>query len=108
MSKRKTKKKLKVLFVASECAPIAKAGGLGDVVGSLPLALEKLGCDAKMVIPKYEAINDKKFSIKKNIKNLKIPIEGRKEKINIFKTKLPNSQGIEVYLPESKKFLRFI
>ncbi|HEY3593686.1 MAG TPA: glycogen/starch synthase, partial [Polyangiaceae bacterium] len=31
-------RKLKVLFVTSECAPFAKTGGLGDVLGALPKA----------------------------------------------------------------------
>ena len=34
-------KGLKVLLVASESAPFVKSGGLGDVVGSLPKALQK-------------------------------------------------------------------
>jgi starch synthase len=44
---------LKVLFVASECAPFAKTGGLGDVIGSLPKALARRGIDARVVIPLY-------------------------------------------------------
>ena len=36
-------KKLKILFVASEAAPFAKAGGLGDVIHSLSLSLRDLG-----------------------------------------------------------------
>jgi starch synthase len=45
--------KLKVLFVASECAPFATTGGLGDVVGSLPKALRRLGADVRVVLPLY-------------------------------------------------------
>jgi starch synthase len=44
---------LKVLFVASECAPFAKTGGLGDVVGALPRALQRRGLDVRVVMPLY-------------------------------------------------------
>jgi starch synthase len=48
---------IRVLFVASECAPYAKCGGLGDVVASLPKALRLLGVDARIVIPLYDTLN---------------------------------------------------
>jgi starch synthase len=48
--------KLSILFVASECAHFVKAGGLGDVVASLPVALRALGHDARVVIPRYDVI----------------------------------------------------
>ncbi len=44
---------LKVLVVSSECAPFAKTGGLGDVVGALPKALRRLGIDVRIVMPLY-------------------------------------------------------
>jgi starch synthase len=44
---------LKVLFVSSECAPFAKTGGLGDVVGALPKALRRRGVEARIVMPLY-------------------------------------------------------
>ena len=47
---------MEVLFVASECFPFVKTGGLADVVGSLPSELLKLGVDARVVIPKYKDI----------------------------------------------------
>jgi starch synthase len=34
---------ISVMFVASEATPLAKTGGLGDVIGSLPPVLQKLG-----------------------------------------------------------------
>lgn len=43
--------KLKVLYVAAECAPFIKVGGLGDVAGELPLKLKELGADVRVVIP---------------------------------------------------------
>jgi starch synthase len=45
-----------VLFVASECSQLIKAGGLGDVVAALPVALRALGHDARVVLPRYDAI----------------------------------------------------
>ena len=60
--------KVKVLFVAGELNPLAKVGGLGDVIGALPKSLLKAGVDARIVIPKYGIIDEKKYSLK--IKNL--------------------------------------
>ncbi len=48
--------KLKILLVSSEVVPFAKTGGLADVAGSLPLALEKLGVDVRVAMPKYSRI----------------------------------------------------
>lgn len=49
---------MKVLFVASEAHPFIKTGGLGDVMGSLPKSLVKLGVDVRVVIPKYKGIKE--------------------------------------------------
>lgn len=44
---------IKVLHVSSECYPAAKAGGMGDVVGAVPIYLPKQGVEASVIIPKY-------------------------------------------------------
>ena len=44
---------LKVLFVTSECAPFAKTGGLGEVVGALPKALRRQRLDVRVIMPLY-------------------------------------------------------
>ena len=49
----------KILVAASECTPLAKTGGLADVVGTLPASLRELGFDARIIIPCHKVIKDK-------------------------------------------------
>jgi starch synthase len=42
-----------IAFVASECVPFSKTGGLADVVGALPRALAALGHEVSVYIPRY-------------------------------------------------------
>ncbi|ULQ53933.1 glycogen synthase [Flavihumibacter fluvii] len=44
---------MEILHVSAECYPVAKAGGLGDVVGALPKFLTAAGHIAKVVMPMY-------------------------------------------------------
>lgn len=49
-----------VLFVASECTPFVKTGGLADVVGSLPQALQaNENMDVRVILPLYDEIASK-------------------------------------------------
>ena len=43
----------KILFVASECVPFIKTGGLADVCGALPKEFDKNYWDVRVVIPDY-------------------------------------------------------
>jgi starch synthase len=45
--------RLNIVFIASEATPLAKTGGLADVVGSLPLALKKLKHQVTVILPFY-------------------------------------------------------
>ena len=46
----------KILFVASECVPFIKTGGLADVCGALPKEFDKKYWDVRVVIPNYSCI----------------------------------------------------
>ncbi|MBI3115603.1 MAG: glycogen synthase [Candidatus Kerfeldbacteria bacterium] len=48
---------MRVLFAAAEMTPIAKVGGLADVVGALPIALQRAGVDVRIILPRYEQID---------------------------------------------------
>ncbi|MEX2633469.1 MAG: glycogen/starch synthase [Balneolales bacterium] len=45
---------MQVLHVSTECYPIAKVGGLGDVVGALPGYMNTQEMDSQVVMPKYK------------------------------------------------------
>ena len=48
----------KILFVASECVPFIKTGGLADVVGSLPKCFDKKYFDVRVILPKYMCMKE--------------------------------------------------
>lgn len=75
---------MKVLIVASEAHPFIKTGGLGDVIGALPQALNEIGVEARVVIPNYRDINE---SLKKKFKFIKwfmVPVSWRTQYCGIF------------------------
>jgi len=46
---------MEIIHLSAECYPVAKVGGLGDVVGALPKYQNKLGHFAKVVMPAYQS-----------------------------------------------------
>ena len=50
----KTAKPMSIVFVATEVSPWSKTGGLGDVVGSLPMELAKRGHKVMTISPRCE------------------------------------------------------
>ncbi|MDQ6975293.1 MAG: glycogen synthase GlgA [Mariprofundaceae bacterium] len=49
---------MNIVFIASEAAPLAKTGGLADVVAALPRALQKKDHDVTVILPYYRSIID--------------------------------------------------
>ncbi|MEG2001060.1 MAG: glycogen/starch synthase, partial [Evtepia sp.] len=47
---------MQVLYAAWEAAPFLKTGGLGDVAGALPAALQAEACDIRVILPKHGSI----------------------------------------------------
>jgi starch synthase len=62
----KTGSPRRILFIASECTPLAQTGGLGDVVAGLSKALLKHGHDVRIVMPLYSSIDRARYGITPN------------------------------------------
>lgn len=56
---------MEIIHISAECYPVAKVGGLADVVGALPKYQNKLGHFAKVVVPAYDTkfINENDFEV---------------------------------------------
>lgn len=94
-------KPLKIAFIASECAPFAKTGGLADVVGALPQALRRLGHESIVILPKYAAIDDLKYGLKPFLSPLGVWMGDSQEWCS---THMTEYEGVPVYFIESQKY----
>jgi len=93
----------KISFIASECWPLVKVGGLADVVGSLSRDLKKRGVDVSVFIPFYKKVlpEDKEFVPLE--KQLKVFFNGQEEGFQVFKTFI-FKEKVPVFLIKSEKY----
>ncbi len=98
--------KPKILFVAPEVVPFAKTGGLADVVGSLPAALMKLGCEVNVVLPRYRAVSPEKYKLKAEKRGLSVPMGMGEMQADILSTRLGDTHGTVYFIQNDRYFDR--
>lgn len=94
---------MKILFAASEANPFIKTGGLGDVIGALPVALKELGVDARVIIPKYQEINKEIKDKLKYINNFTVKVGWRNQYCGIFEY---DYEGVKFYLIDNEYYFK--
>jgi starch synthase len=65
---------MRIAFLASECVPFSKTGGLADVAGALPKALAVLGHEVTVIIPRYRGTPQS--PLLRGSENITIPLSG--------------------------------
>jgi len=91
----------KVLLVSSECAPLAKSGGLADVVGTLPKALAPLGIDARVIMPYHRIIKNKYAGQAEHMFFFYSRLGWREAYVGIEKLVL---DGVVIYLVDNEQY----
>jgi starch synthase len=104
---------VKILFATTEAVPFAKTGGLGDVCGSLPLALAELGHEPVVLMPAFRQALECGRPIEPTGVSFEIPI-GRKSVSGTFlRSTLPGpatarsavtSDEVPVYLVQQEGY----
>jgi starch synthase len=92
---------MKVLLASSEAVPFAKTGGLADVAGALPKALDSIGIDVRLVLPKYKGIEEKRLPISYTDVRVSVPVSQTVVDADIVESR---SNGVTVYLVEKDEY----
>lgn len=93
---------MKIFFCVDEATPLFKIGGLGDVGGSLPKALQGLGVDISLIIPKHPSMTlDQSFSV---VSEVTIHYDFQTLPVKIWKGVLPQS-SVPTYLIEEDTYI---
>jgi len=72
---------MKIAMAASEVVPFAKTGGLADVGGALPQALEYCGHEVIVIMPRYKCVTESKFKISRISKEISYSVIGKNIKV---------------------------
>ncbi|MDX2227937.1 MAG: glycogen synthase GlgA [Verrucomicrobiae bacterium] len=93
---------LRILFVASECTPFAKIGGLADAVAALPKALIRLGHDVRILMPLYRGVDREKHRIRFRSSVCVHMGQGEENWVGLHETLLEDT--VPVYFIEHDRF----
>ena len=92
---------IRILMTAAECAPLAKTGGLADVVGTLPKYLNKLGFDARVMVPYHRVIKEKYGDKVEYLFSFYVSMGWRTKFVGVNKLEL---DGVCIWLIENEEY----
>ncbi len=92
---------MRVVMAASECVPFAKTGGLADVVGALPGALQRLGLEVAVILPAYHSI-PAGIPRRRTPWRLEVPLSDQTVTATVLQAQM--GENIPVYLIEADQY----
>lgn len=89
----------KIAYIASECVPFIKTGGLADVVGTLPKIFDKREYDVRIIIPNYMCIPSKYKEKMRFITNFQMDIGDHSQYVGIMYLEY---EGVTIYFIDNE------
>jgi starch synthase len=101
------RRNFKVLYVSGEVSPFIRVSSLADYMASFPQALEEEGFEARIMMPKYGIINDRKFRLHDvlRLSDIEVPLKEKSDLLHVKVTALPSSK-IQTYFLYNEKYFK--
>src|SRR5688572_12669551 len=93
---------MRIGVISSEISPLAKTGGLADVVGSLSVALEQLGHKLCLIMPAYRSALQGGFALKNLTLDVSVSLSDRQETASVLQAKI--GHDVIVYLVRADRY----
>jgi starch synthase len=102
-----TRRNFKVLYVSGEVSPFIRVSSLADYMASFPQALEEEGFEARIMMPKYGTINDRKFRLHDvlRLSDIEVRLREKSDMLHVKVTALPSSK-IQTYFLYNEKYFK--
>ena len=94
---------MNILFCASEAAPFAASGGLGDVAGSLPKAIQGSGAACRVVLPLYGDMKEEYRKKLTYLTNFNVPVGWRNQYCGLFELE---AGGVKYYFLDNEYYFK--
>ena len=95
---------MRIALCASEGAPYAKSGGLGDVMEALPAALQRIeGNEVVLFLPYYNKIKSNEAYITEKVAQFRVTLGWRQQYCAVMKLKNRND-GVQVYFLDNEYY----
>lgn len=94
---------MKILYAASEALPFIASGGLADVAGSLPAALNSAGNDCRVIMPLYSTIKPALRETMEFICDFTVPVSWRNQYCGLYKA---TANGVTYYFVDNEYYFK--
>ena len=92
---------MKILYVTSEANPFAASGGLGDVMGALPIAVHEEGVEASVIMPLYDSVKEEHRCKLEKVIDINFKLAWRETGASVFKIE---HNGVTYYFVENHRY----